>query len=123
MAQTNKPDLLLCIAGPEDRTRKWVLDPPHGVDSFRIVVRCRRAQGRPSPKPCSWFGHLWRQWAPHTQRQAMKRASPWRRTPETLHFLSIGSFRLEPRVMRRPFLPSTHSIGMNWTNVSQALSI
>jgi hypothetical protein len=56
MAQTNKPELVLHLAGPEESTRTWVLDP-RGRDSFRIVVRSRRAQG-PSPNPRSWFSHF-----------------------------------------------------------------
>ena len=56
MAQTNKPELVLCVAGQEDTSRTWVLDP-QGRDSFRIVVRCRRGLGA-SPKPRSWFSYF-----------------------------------------------------------------
>jgi hypothetical protein len=56
MAQTNKPELVLCVAGQEDSSRTWVPDP-QGRDSFRIVVRCRRGQGA-SPKPRSWFSYF-----------------------------------------------------------------
>jgi hypothetical protein len=57
MTQTHKPDLVLSAAGHDDTTRTWVLDP-QGRDSFRIVVRCRRAQPAPTPpKPHSWFGY------------------------------------------------------------------
>lgn len=40
MAETNKPELNLYVAGQEDST--WAVDPPPGRDSFRIVVHCRR---------------------------------------------------------------------------------
>jgi hypothetical protein len=56
MAQTNKPDLVLRVACQEDSTRTWALDPQRR-DSFRIVVRCRRAQGA-SAKPRSWFSYF-----------------------------------------------------------------
>lgn len=56
MAQTNKLDLVLSVAGQEDSTRTWVLDP-QGRDSFRIVVRCRRAP-RASAQPHSWFSYF-----------------------------------------------------------------
>jgi hypothetical protein len=57
MAQTNKPDLVLSVACQEEAIRTWVLDPK-GRNSFRIVVRCRRAPGAPSPKPRSWFSYF-----------------------------------------------------------------
>ena len=56
MAQTNNPDLVLAVPCQEERTG-WVLDP-EGRNSFRIVVRCRRAQGALSPKPRSWFSYF-----------------------------------------------------------------
>jgi len=56
MPQTNNPDLVLAVPCQEDRTG-WVLDP-EGRNSFRIVVRCRRAQGALSPKPRSWFSYF-----------------------------------------------------------------
>jgi hypothetical protein len=57
MAQTNNPDLVLAVPCQEDRTGTWVLDP-EGRNSFRIVVRCRRAQGAPLPKPRSWSSYF-----------------------------------------------------------------
>jgi|HubBroStandDraft_6_1064221.scaffolds.fasta_scaffold3402732_1 hypothetical protein len=54
MTQTKNSDLVLAVPCQEDRSGTWALEP-EGRDSFRIVVRCRRAQGAPSPKPRSWF--------------------------------------------------------------------
>ena len=57
MAPTNNPDLVLSVACQEEGTRTWVLDP-EGRNSFRIVVRCRRAPGVRSPQPRSWFSYF-----------------------------------------------------------------
>jgi hypothetical protein len=56
MAQINKPELVLCVAGQGEGTRTWVLDP-QGRDRFRIVVHSQRARGA-SPKPRSWFRYF-----------------------------------------------------------------
>ena len=58
MARMNKPELVLCVGGQEDNTHTWVLDPPPGRDSFRIVMCGRRAQVAPSLKPRSWVRYL-----------------------------------------------------------------
>ena len=58
MTQTNKPELDLYVASHEDCTHTWVLDPPPGRNSFRIVVHCRRAQHVPLPKPHSRSGYF-----------------------------------------------------------------
>jgi hypothetical protein len=57
MAQINNPDLVLSVACQEEGAHTWVLDP-RGRNSFRIVLRCRRAQGTPSPQPRSWFSYF-----------------------------------------------------------------
>lgn len=36
----------------------WILEPPEGRHSFRLVVRCRRA--KPVPSPPLWSGHFYR---------------------------------------------------------------
>jgi hypothetical protein len=64
-----------------------------------------------------------RQWA-QVKGQAMKGGHSFaEENPDDTAFLLERSFRLKPLVMRRPNLPPKHSIGMNWTNVSQVLSI
>jgi hypothetical protein len=56
MAQTKNSDLVLSVACQEEATRTWVLEPK-GRNSFRIVVRCRKALG-PHRKACSWFSYF-----------------------------------------------------------------
>ena len=56
MAQTKNPDLVLSVACQEKATRTWVLEPK-GRNSFRIVVRCRRALD-PYRNPRSWFSYF-----------------------------------------------------------------
>lgn len=58
MAHNSKPDLNLYVAGQEDSTYTWVLDPPPGRKSFRIVVHSQRPLHAPSPKPHSWSGYF-----------------------------------------------------------------
>jgi hypothetical protein len=41
-----KSDLILHADCPESKT--WVLDPPKGNDSFRIVVQCKKRQPTPT---------------------------------------------------------------------------
>jgi hypothetical protein len=65
MAQTKNSDLVLSVACQEEATRTWVLEPK-GRNSFRIVVRCRRALG-PYRKPSSrlsYFGAIVRAMLP-----------------------------------------------------------
>jgi hypothetical protein len=47
MVQAKIPDLNLYVAGQEDT---WVLEPPPGRDSFRIVVHSNRVPHMPLPK-------------------------------------------------------------------------
>ena len=61
MAHHSKPDLNLYVAGQEDSTYTWVLDPPPGRNSFRIVVHSLRPLHVPSPKAHSssnYFGAI-----------------------------------------------------------------
>lgn len=58
MAPRNKSDLDLCPGSPEDSTHAWVLDPPPGRNSFRIVVCGQRTSGAPTSKPRARFRYL-----------------------------------------------------------------
>jgi len=59
MTQTSQHDLILQVTGPEESTRTWVVNPPQGRNSFRIVVRSRRAQRALSQTSRSWQSFLW----------------------------------------------------------------
>jgi hypothetical protein len=50
----NKPDILLCVSCPDDKTREWILNSPQNRNTFRIVVRCRGEKIEIPPK-----AHLW----------------------------------------------------------------
>ena len=58
MGPRNKPELVLCSGSSEDSTHAWVLDPPPGRNSFRIVVYGKRTQGVSPTKPHSRFRYL-----------------------------------------------------------------
>jgi hypothetical protein len=58
MAHTDKPDLNVYPDGQEGSTYTWVLDPPPGRNSFRIVVHSRRSLHAPSLKAQSWSSYF-----------------------------------------------------------------
>jgi hypothetical protein len=58
MAQTDKPALNLYPDGQEDSTYTWVLEPPSGQNSFRIVMHSRRTLRACSPEPHSWSSYF-----------------------------------------------------------------
>jgi hypothetical protein len=58
MAQTSKHDLILHVTGLDESTHTWVVNPPRGRNSFRIVVRSRRAQRGLSPSSRPWQSFL-----------------------------------------------------------------
>ena len=51
-------NLHLCVPGQESFTGTWVLDPPLGRDSFRIVVHCRQTKPVASARPRLSSSHL-----------------------------------------------------------------
>jgi hypothetical protein len=54
MVETNNPDLNLYAAGQEGIMYTWILNPPLGRNSFRIVVHSRRPLHAASPKRQAW---------------------------------------------------------------------
>jgi hypothetical protein len=42
--QTTKPDLVLSVPCNRDGEQSFVLDPPQGVDTFRVVVCCQESK-------------------------------------------------------------------------------
>ena len=58
MEQKTIRDLALYSECDGSRPSTWVLDPPEGRHSFRIVVHCRRVKPVPSSRPTSRFSHF-----------------------------------------------------------------
>ena len=58
MAQTNIPDLHLWVPGQEDYAGIWVLNPPLGRNSFRIVVHCRQIKPVATARRRSFTSHI-----------------------------------------------------------------
>jgi hypothetical protein len=58
MEQTTIRDLVLYSECDGNGPTTWVLDPPEGRDSFRIVVHCRPVKPVPQSKPSAWSSHF-----------------------------------------------------------------
>ena len=56
--QTTKPNLVLSVRCDRDGEHPFILDPPQGRDSFRIVVRCTESKCETSSKPSSGFSQF-----------------------------------------------------------------
>jgi len=58
MDQTTTRDLVLFSECDGNGPSAWVLDPPEGRHSFRIVMHCPRVKPVPSSRLSSWSSHL-----------------------------------------------------------------
>ena len=58
MEQRTIRDLVLYSECDGSRPSTWVLNPPEGGHSFRIVVHCRRVKPVPSSRRTSRFSHF-----------------------------------------------------------------
>jgi hypothetical protein len=59
MTQASQHDLILQVPGQDESTRTWVVNPPQGRNSFRIVVRSRGSQRALTQTSRPWQSFLW----------------------------------------------------------------
>lgn len=58
MTESNSRDLVLCVPCSHDGDHSFVLYPPQGRHSFRVIVRCQDSKPETLPKRSSRFRHF-----------------------------------------------------------------
>ena len=58
MSDTSNRDLVLYVPCEHHGESSFVLEPPKGRHSFRVLVRCQDSKRDASPKPSSRFAHF-----------------------------------------------------------------